>query len=189
MIQARTQVVSDTLELHQLMLGPRRLLLSNLLIDLFARLAISRYRLARRVLIDGKATFAEIALGSGLSEYNVRRSTKGDGPTGESAIALAQEVPGLRMIVQDTYMRCSWTWNKRQLTYLFRLCFRTWSDPYAMVMLRALVPALQPGALVLTNGIVLPPPEPIPLGMEREFRNDDLTMTMVFNSGDRELAD
>ena len=42
--------------------------------------------------------------------------------------------------------------------YLLRWVLHDWSDKYAMRILRALIPALKPGARVVLNEFVLPPP-------------------------------
>ena len=45
--------------------------------------------------------------------------------------------------------------------YLIRWCLHNWSDEYSIKILRALIPALKPGARVLVNDGVLPEPNTI----------------------------
>lgn len=70
---ARQSVIHDTLELHQLMLGPREHIFSYSPNHLVSQLAIARFGLARIVPIDGETTFAEIAAAAGLGEAHVRK--------------------------------------------------------------------------------------------------------------------
>ena len=85
--------------------------------------------------------------------------------------------------------------------YFFRACFHNWSDGYAVRMLRALVPALKVGACVVVNDVVVPGWEELELGKDGDgngngemidvgaVRNGDLSMSYLFNAGDRELSD
>lgn len=51
--------------------------------------------------------------------------------------------------------------------YFFRMVFRTWGDKYALRILRAQIPALQPGAKILIQDACMPEPDTIPLWRER----------------------
>lgn len=73
-LAARQAAIDDTLELHQLMLGPREHLLSYRPADLVSKLAVIRFGFARLVLVDGEATFAELAAAAGLDEAHMRRT-------------------------------------------------------------------------------------------------------------------
>ncbi|KAI1390514.1 S-adenosyl-L-methionine-dependent methyltransferase [Hypoxylon trugodes] len=70
---ARQAVIHDTLELHQLMLGPREHLFSYYPTHLSSQQVIVRHGLARLVPIDGEVTFAELAAAAGLGETHVRK--------------------------------------------------------------------------------------------------------------------
>ncbi|OTB08347.1 hypothetical protein M426DRAFT_263629 [Hypoxylon sp. CI-4A] len=70
---ARQAVINDTLELHQLMLGPREHIFSYYPNHLLSQLAIVRFGLARTIPTDGEATFAEIAAAAGIGETHVRK--------------------------------------------------------------------------------------------------------------------
>ena len=52
--------------------------------------------------------------------------------------------------------------------YLLRFVFHNWSDEYCLKILRALVPAMSPGAKVVVNDHCMP--EPGALGLLRERR-------------------
>ena len=52
--------------------------------------------------------------------------------------------------------------------YMFRFVFHNWSDEYCLKILRALVPAMRPGAKVVVNDHCMP--EPGVLGLLRERR-------------------
>ncbi|KAI1391387.1 S-adenosyl-L-methionine-dependent methyltransferase [Hypoxylon trugodes] len=338
---ARQSVIQDTLELHQLMLGPREHIFSYSPTHLVSQLAIARFGLARIVPIDGEATFAEIAKVTGLGETHVRKlirhaisqhvfqeprpgvvthsaasrllaedadlaawarwcaddcwlaayytceamarwpgseepnetgfavanqtdlpmfdflatqpergarfaagmrlyaarpdlnvqylvdawsSSWGSlpkgatvvdvgGSHGEAAIALARAYPSLNLVVQDidaptirdAYARkpANISERVRYMThdffteqpihgadvYLYRACFHNWSDKYAIRMLQALIPALKPGARVVLNDVIVPSPKNMPPGSALGVRSGDLSMTMLFNAGDREMAD
>ncbi|KAI0379464.1 S-adenosyl-L-methionine-dependent methyltransferase [Hypomontagnella monticulosa] len=336
---ARQSVIHDTLELHQLMLGPREHLFSYSPTHLVSQLAIARFDLARKVPIDGSATFAEIAAAAGLGETHVRKLIRhaiaqhifqeprpgevthsaasrllaedadvaawtrwraddswmaayyaceamarwpgseepnetgfslanktdlgmfeflatqperaarfaagmrlyaqrpdldvrylvdawswGDlpdgamvvdvgGSHGEAAIALARAYPSLNLVVQDIdgptirdadarkpadvgervhYMTHDF-FTEQPIrgadVYLYRACFHNWSDKYGVRMLRALIPALKPGARVVLNDVVVPSQEHMPPGLGLGVRSGDLSMTMLFNAGDREMTD
>lgn len=70
---ARQAVISDCLELRELMLGPREHLTSFKHNELVGQQAIMRFRLAEAFPIGGETTFAELAARSGLNEMHVRK--------------------------------------------------------------------------------------------------------------------
>ncbi|RAL08884.1 sterigmatocystin 8-O-methyltransferase [Aspergillus homomorphus CBS 101889] len=74
-------------------------------------------------------------------------------------------------------------------TYLFRWILHNWSDKYAIRILRALIPALRPGARVVINDYCLPEPGVLPLWKEREARQMDLLMMGQFNAYERDAED
>jgi hypothetical protein len=72
-LAARQAIIQDTLELRQLMLGPREHLFSYQPQHLLSQLVIVRFGLARLVPADGEVTFAELAAAAGLGESHVRK--------------------------------------------------------------------------------------------------------------------
>lgn len=99
------------------------------------------------------------------------------GSRGPTSIALAERFPNLSCIVQDLpgtvagctvppelegrlqYMAYDFFAEqpvKGKEVYFFRRVFHDWSDEYAMRILRCLIPALEPGAKVLIQDLVIP---------------------------------
>lgn len=72
-LAAREAVIQDTLELRDLMLGPREHLFSSQPNYHLSELAIVRFGIARLVPLNGEITFAELAVAAGLGESHVRR--------------------------------------------------------------------------------------------------------------------
>lgn len=56
-------------------------------------------------------------------------------------------------------------------------------------MLQALIPALKAGARVILNDVVVPGPEEMSPGLAVGVRTGDLGMMILFNAGDREMAE
>lgn len=73
--------------------------------------------------------------------------------------------------------------------YLFRHIFHAFSDKYAISILRALVPALRPGARIIINDIVLPVSGQLSRLEEKSIRTMDVLMKTVCNSREREVDD
>lgn len=73
--------------------------------------------------------------------------------------------------------------------YLFRQIFHNWGDKHCISMLKALVPALKPGAKVIVNDLVLPPPGVLPPAAERGVRGMDMIMLSLFNARERSKDD
>ncbi|KAL6721260.1 hypothetical protein ACLMJK_000362 [Lecanora helva] len=73
--------------------------------------------------------------------------------------------------------------------YFFRWVFHDWSDLYCHRILRNLVPALKPGALILINDNVLPEPGTLGAWQEQQIRSMDLAMLEMQNARERELDD
>ncbi|KAF3070324.1 O-methyltransferase gsfB [Trichoderma lentiforme] len=134
------------------------------------------------------------------------------GSEGVVSFAVAEQFPQLRFIVQDLAgMRTPEAIDKipKNLTdrvsltthdffqpqtesadaYLFRHIFHAFSDKYAIDILRALVPALRPGARVIINDIVLPAPGLLSQLEEKSIRTMDVLMKAVCNSREREVDD
>ncbi|KAI0114031.1 S-adenosyl-L-methionine-dependent methyltransferase [Nemania sp. FL0031] len=72
-LAARESVIQDTLELRDLLLGPREHLFSSQPNYHLSQLSIVRFGLARHVPLDGETTFAELATAAGLGESHVRK--------------------------------------------------------------------------------------------------------------------
>jgi hypothetical protein len=134
------------------------------------------------------------------------------GNEGFVAIALAETFPSLSFVVQDlagmrtlqmmdkipTHLssRISLTTHdffqpQTEIAdaYLFRHIFHAFSDKYAINILRALIPALRPGARIIINDIVLPDPGVISRLEEKSIRTMDVLMKTVCNSREREIDD
>lgn len=127
-------------------------------------------------------------------------------------MALAEDFPSLSFIVQDKpELRTETTIGKVpdhlahriQLTahdcfnpqpevadvYFFRHVFHAFSDKYAVAALKALVPAMRPGARVVVNDYVLPVPRTLSYTEEKVVRTMDMLMKTVCNARERELED
>ncbi|CAK3814349.1 O-methyltransferase [Lecanosticta acicola] len=73
--------------------------------------------------------------------------------------------------------------------YLFRQIFHNWGDRHCVQMLRALIPALRPGAKVIVNDNILPPPGVLPPSAERAVRSIDMIVMSLFNARERSKED
>lgn len=116
------------------------------------------------------------------------------GSHGDAMMAVAQSFPSLHCIVQDlpqiiessplppahlkdriSFMAHDFFTEqpmKGAAIYFFRWIFHNWSDAYCLKILQNLIPALEPGALILVNDACLPEPNTLPLMMERHIRFD-----------------
>lgn len=54
--------------------------------------------------------------------------------------------------------------------YYLRWVMHNWSDKYCVLILRALIPALKPGARIVIQDTCMPQPHTIPLWRERHLR-------------------
>ncbi|KAL9095947.1 MAG: hypothetical protein Q9165_001945 [Trypethelium subeluteriae] len=73
--------------------------------------------------------------------------------------------------------------------YLFRQIFHNWSDEFCIRILKALIPALKPGARIVANDHLVPPANTMSLLQERAVRDMDCIMLSLFNARDREEPD
>lgn len=73
--------------------------------------------------------------------------------------------------------------------YLFRNIFHNWSDTHVVKILRATIPALEPGARVVVNDYLIPQPKTMSPSKEREIRGMDMIMLSLFNARERENSD
>ena len=149
------------------------------------------------------------------------------GSFGSASIVLAEQFPNLRCIVQDlpgtiaktkvpagledriTFMAHDFFTEQSVVAdvYFFRFIFHDWSDKYCVLILKNLVPALKPGALILINEFVLPESGATPSERERSIRyfiipfhllartetvlsrSFDLVMLSIQNSKERDAED
>ncbi|KAF2147921.1 hypothetical protein K461DRAFT_272114 [Myriangium duriaei CBS 260.36] len=73
--------------------------------------------------------------------------------------------------------------------YFFRSVFHDWPDASCVQILRALIPALKPGARILINDACMPPDGALNPRANRSKRRWDLSMMLLFNARDRENGD
>ena len=114
------------------------------------------------------------------------------GSKGGISIAIARSAPNLHFIVQDLpvviqgakelvpaevapridFMEHDFLTNQpvKADAYLFRNVFHNWSDEHVVKILKATIPALQPGARVIVNDFLLPKPGTMSLLHERSVR-------------------
>jgi O-methyltransferase domain len=115
------------------------------------------------------------------------------GSHGVVSIELARRFPLLRFVVQDrdevvaessltvpedvadrvTFMAYDFFTEqpvKNADAYFFRWIFHNWSDKYCVKILRALIPALKPGAWLLIQDLLLPEPGTMSCYRERNMR-------------------
>lgn len=115
------------------------------------------------------------------------------GSSGTHSIATVRKFPNLKCIVQDLPEVVSTASSavpddvKNRLTfmghdffaeqpvkgadvYLLRWILHDWSDKYAAMILRGLVPALKDGARVVIQEMILPSPSSVPTLEERKLR-------------------
>ncbi|KAH7384627.1 putative Sterigmatocystin 8-O-methyltransferase [Pyrenochaeta sp. MPI-SDFR-AT-0127] len=73
--------------------------------------------------------------------------------------------------------------------YYLRWILHNWSDKYCILILRALVPALQPGTRVIIQETLMPEPGTVALWKEKNLRATDLNMAAAFNAKERTVAE
>lgn len=70
--------------------------------------------------------------------------------------------------------------------YFLRSVLHDWSDKYAIIILKNIVPALKHGAKIIMNEVCLPPPRILSYYKEQLLRGYDLSMKQQLNSKERE---
>ncbi|KAK4182921.1 6-hydroxytryprostatin B O-methyltransferase [Podospora australis] len=73
--------------------------------------------------------------------------------------------------------------------YYFRWVFHNWGDLKSIQILKALIPALKPGARVVVMDPILPEPGVLPRWRENDLRSEDFTMKVVLNAHERSKAE
>ncbi|CAF9909513.1 MAG: hypothetical protein ALECFALPRED_005732 [Alectoria fallacina] len=133
------------------------------------------------------------------------------GSRGNVSVALAQTHRGLKLIVQDLpdmirgakdavpsdvagrveFMEHDFFTPQpvKADLYLFRNIFHNWSDTHVVKILRATIPALEPGARVVANDYLIPEPKTMSPSKEREIRGMDMIMLSLFNARERDYSD
>ncbi|KAI0423455.1 sterigmatocystin 8-O-methyltransferase [Xylaria sp. FL1042] len=71
--------------------------------------------------------------------------------------------------------------------YFLRWVFHNWSDKYCALIIKALIPALRPGARIIVNETCMPEPGAISHWREKYLRAFDLSMGTTFASYERSL--
>ncbi|RYC57523.1 hypothetical protein CHU98_g8684 [Xylaria longipes] len=71
--------------------------------------------------------------------------------------------------------------------YFLRWVFHNWSDKYCILILKALIPALKPGAKIILNETCMPEPGAISHWREKHLRSFDLAMGASFASYERSI--
>ncbi|GAW18771.1 hypothetical protein ANO14919_082530 [Xylariales sp. No.14919] len=71
--------------------------------------------------------------------------------------------------------------------YFLRWVFHNWSDKYCALIIKALLPALKPGARIIVNETCMPEPGAISHWREKYLRSFDLSMGAGFASYERSI--
>lgn len=134
------------------------------------------------------------------------------GSAGFTAIALATRLPRVSIVIQDQAALEDQTLQSIPLeladrisfmahdffqdqpvrdadVYHFRWIFHDWPDRYCLKLLRALRPALKPGARVVVSDFVVPESGATSRYNEGLIRGFDLAMMELFNAREREQRD
>ncbi|KAK3393373.1 S-adenosyl-L-methionine-dependent methyltransferase [Podospora didyma] len=123
----------------------------------------------------------DLIIGHSLLHLGVRAGPALDigGSRGYIAIALASRFDSLRVTLSGAPDRAG-----RRV--LLRSVFHNWSDKYCVKILRAQIPALKKGSRILVQDTCMPEEQgEIPLWREKELRQVDPFMTMLFNASKR----
>lgn len=158
----------------------------------------------------GKITVVDVSEARDIMLIHTLTDRQVGGNEGFVSVALAEAFPSLNFIVQDLPgMRLPANMgavpphlsDRVTLTthdffepqpvvagaYLFRHIFHAFSDKYAVQILRALVPALRPGARIIINDSVPPAPGSVSRVEEKSLRTMDVLMQTVCNSRERDV--
>ncbi|OQE40150.1 hypothetical protein PENCOP_c006G05583 [Penicillium coprophilum] len=130
------------------------------------------------------------------------------GSTGAVAFALAEEFPGLEIVVQDLHGALEAAqvregknvsfmphdfFNEQPIKdadgFMFRWVLHNWPDVYVQRILRALIPSLKPNTKIIIFDEIMPPAGSMSLSVERCQRNIDFGMLTLFNSKIRDVEE
>ncbi|KAK7746293.1 hypothetical protein SLS53_002252 [Cytospora paraplurivora] len=134
------------------------------------------------------------------------------GGNGQYSVALAKAFPDLKFVVQDVpgvsdagrdvleaELRDRIEFTEHDMfkpqpvqgadLYFLRHIFHNWSDAHCVHILKALVPALKPGARVLICDLVVPEKGTAPAVEITEIRRVDLLMLSLYNAREREMRE
>ncbi|PSN59372.1 S-adenosyl-L-methionine-dependent methyltransferase [Corynespora cassiicola Philippines] len=130
------------------------------------------------------------------------------GSMGEAAIELARNFSNLTVVVQDsaammrggelvpTELKGRIKFQGHELftpqtekapVYFFRMVFRGLGDRFAEQLLKAQIPALESGAKILIQDVVMPEHDAVPLWRERTQRSVDVALQCFSNGRERYL--
>ncbi|KAI0023866.1 S-adenosyl-L-methionine-dependent methyltransferase [Xylariomycetidae sp. FL0641] len=133
------------------------------------------------------------------------------GARGHVSIALASRFPNLDFVVQDmakvvegaeselpeslqgrVQFMAHDLFSAQEVkadVYYLRWILHNWSNKYCALILKALIPALKPGARVLIHESCMPEPGETALWREQDLRMMDLNMGAAFNAQERTVSD
>jgi ubiquinone/menaquinone biosynthesis C-methylase UbiE len=130
------------------------------------------------------------------------------GSTGEIAFMVAENHPNINIVVQDRPEVIAHASSNSHTNvqfqahdffapqpvhsadvYFFRMILHDWPTKYCINILSALKPALKSGARVVLMEAVLPERGMLTPFQERQVRNFDMVMKMLFNAMERNEAD
>ncbi|OBT82087.1 hypothetical protein VE02_09644 [Pseudogymnoascus sp. 03VT05] len=172
------------------------------------------YRMRRfaeaMVWVSGHKNDQDMILATGFDWDSLGEATVADvgGSVGHCSIAIAKKFPSLKFIVQDfaalepAFQAALPAEIKNQVSfqphdfftpqttkadvYFLRHVLHDYSDPYAIKILKNLLPVLVPGNRIILCEIVLPPPgAPLPPSVVRVMHSIDLQMLVVQNAKER----
>ncbi|KAK3360902.1 S-adenosyl-L-methionine-dependent methyltransferase [Lasiosphaeria ovina] len=73
--------------------------------------------------------------------------------------------------------------------YYFRWILHNWSDKHCVLILRAQIPVLKPGARIIIQETCMPEPGAVPRWKEKALRMNDINMGAVFNARERTVGE
>ena len=85
-----------------------------------------------------------------------------------------------------SYKFCPILISKTHAVYFFRWIIHNYSTPYAVKILKSLIPALKPGARIVVNDHCLREPGQETFWDERIMRGMDLVMLILLNAQERD---
>ncbi|KAM4054660.1 o-methyltransferase [Hirsutella rhossiliensis] len=139
-----------------------------------------------RTVVDVGGSHGQAAVALAAKYPSLERIVVQD--LGETIVGLNDKVPGeLRARVHGMAHDFLAPQPVRDAdVYLLRWILHDWSDKYCVKILRALVPALKPGAKVVVNDICMPEPGQLGIAAERSLRLMDISMKAFNNARERD---